>query len=47
MIVSRIRVGKEVRGTKVRVEERSKERAVLAVYVNDVLRDRIELKDVS
>lgn len=47
MIISRIRVGKEVRGTKVRVEERSKERAILAVYVNDVLRDRIELKDVS
>ena len=47
MIISRIRVGKEVRGTKVRVEERSKERAVLAVYVNDVLRDRIVLKDIS
>ena len=47
MIIGRIRSGREVRGTKVRVEERSKERAVLAVYVNDVLRDRIELKDIS
>lgn len=46
-IASRIRVGKEVRGTKVRIELRDKHSATLGIYVNDVKRDQIVVQEIS
>lgn len=46
-ITNKIRNSHEVKGTKVRVEERTKTYAVLTVWVNDVKRDRIIIKDIS
>lgn len=46
-IISRIHVGKEVKGTRVRVEYRTELGARLAVYVNDVLREKILIKEIS
>lgn len=46
-ISNKIRNTKHVRGTKVRVEERTKEYTVLVVLVDDVVRERITIKLVS
>jgi hypothetical protein len=46
-ISNKIRNSKHVTGTKVRVEERSKEHAILTVWVNDIKRERIVIKQVS
>lgn len=46
-IISRIHVGKEVKGTRVRVEYRTELGARLAVYVNDTLREKILIKEIS
>lgn len=46
-IITRIRVGKEVRGTKARVEFRNEYGARIAIYVDDVLRERITIKEIS
>lgn len=43
-ISNKIRNTRHVLGTKVRVEERTKDYAVLAVFVNDVKRERIVIK---
>jgi len=46
-ISNKIRASKHVRGTKVRIEERTKTHAVLTVWVNDIKRERIVIKQVS
>lgn len=46
-IMNRIRVGKEVRGTKARIEYRDENVTRIGIYVNDTLRDRIVIKDIS
>lgn len=46
-IMNRIRVGKEVRGTKARIEYRDENVTRIGIYVNDILRDRIVIKDIS
>lgn len=46
-ISNKIRNSREVIGTKVRVEERSKTHAVLTVWVHGIKRDRITVKEVS
>lgn len=46
-ITSRIHTGKEVRGTKVRVEYRDKYGARLGIYVNGVKRDTVLIKEIS
>lgn len=46
-IMNRIRVGKEVRGTKARIEYRDEHMTRIGIYVNDTLRDRIVIKDIS
>jgi hypothetical protein len=45
-ISNKIRNSRHVTGTKVRVEERSKEHAVLTVWVNGIKRERITIKQV-
>jgi hypothetical protein len=45
-IANKIRNSRHVTGTKVRVEERDKDHAVLTVWVNDIKRDRIIIKQV-
>lgn len=45
-ISNKIRNSRDVTGTKVRVEERTKDYAVLTVWVNDVKRERITVKQV-
>jgi hypothetical protein len=45
-ISNKIRNSRHVTGTKVRVEERTKDYAVLTVWVNDVKRERITVKQV-
>lgn len=46
-ISNKIRNSKHVRGTKVRTEFRDKERCVLTVWVNDVKRERIVIRQYS
>lgn len=46
-ISNKIRVTRHVTGSKVRVEERTKEYAILTVWVNDIKRERITIKQVS
>jgi len=46
-IISRVRTGKEVRGTKVRVEYRDKYGAVLGIYVDNIKRDTVKIKEIS
>jgi hypothetical protein len=45
-ISNKIRNSRHVTGTKVRVEERTKDHAVLTVWVNEVKRERITIKQV-
>lgn len=45
-ISNKIRNSRHVTGTKVRIEERTKDYAVLTVWVNDVKRERITIKQV-
>jgi hypothetical protein len=47
MITNKINRSSEVIGTKVRVEERTKEMTKLVVYVNDVKREEIVIQDLS
>lgn len=46
-ITNKIRTDRSVTGTKVRIEERTKKHAVLTIWVNDVKRERIIIKEVS
>lgn len=46
-ITNKIRTSRDVTGTKVRVEERTKTYAVLGIWVNGAKRDRIIIKQVS
>jgi hypothetical protein len=46
-IAARIRSGREATGTKVRIELRNKFGAKLGIYVNDVKRDEIIVKEIS
>lgn len=45
-ITNKIRNSRHVKGTKVRVEERTKTHCVLTVWVNDIKRERIIIKQV-
>jgi len=46
-ITNKIRNDRTVKGTKVRIEERTKKYAILTIWVNDIKRDRIIIKEVS
>ena len=46
-IQNKITRSRDVHGTKVRIEERSKTHAVLTVWVNGIKRERIVVKEVS
>ena len=46
-ITNKIRTDRSVTGTKVRIEERTKKHAVLVIWVNDIKRDRIVIKEIS
>lgn len=46
-IANKITRSRDVHGTKVRIEERSKTHAVLTVWVNGIKRERIIVKEVS
>jgi hypothetical protein len=46
-IANKIRSSRDVTGTKVRVEERTKQHAVLSIWVHGVKRERIIVKQVS
>lgn len=46
-IANKIRSSREVTGTKVRIEERTKVHAVLSIWVHGVKRERIVVKQVS
>lgn len=46
-ITNKILRSRDVHGTKVRIEERTKTHAILTVWVNDIKRERIIIKEVS
>lgn len=46
-ISNKIRNSRHVTGTKVRIEERQKKHAILTVWVNDIKRERIIIREVS
>lgn len=46
-ISNKIRNSREVKGTKVRIEERTKTHAILTIWVHGIKRDRITIKAIS